>query len=155
MQPHRRPMIAAAWRGERDRRGMRYHFTMFVGAVVVLALARLLELQGTTHVAVPVGNLVLPELCSFQRFFGIPCPGCGLTRSFVALARGDVAAAWTFNPAGLLLFATVIFQLPYRAMQIVRLWRGQGEFHSNLLPLSTIPIGVALVVQWVWRLMVR
>lgn len=31
--------------------------------------------------------------------FGVVTPTCGLTRASTALARGDVATAWAFNPA--------------------------------------------------------
>lgn len=33
---------------------------------------------------------------------GIVLPGCGLTRGVVAAARGDLAGAWRWNPASLL-----------------------------------------------------
>jgi hypothetical protein len=47
--------------------------------------------------------LPLPQ-CQFQAHFGIPSPSCGLTRSFLALARGDVGRSLQFH-----LFGPVIF----------------------------------------------
>lgn len=39
-----------------------------------------------------------PPFCPTALFFGIPCPGCGLTRATLALMRGDFAAALGFHP---------------------------------------------------------
>ena len=36
--------------------------------------------------------------------FGIPCPQCGMTRSWIWLVRGEIARAFTYNPAGAILF---------------------------------------------------
>lgn len=43
--------------------------------------------------------------CPFYRIFGIPCPGCGMTRAFLACLRLDFAAAWRYHP--------MVFSLPY------------------------------------------
>ena len=37
-------------------------------------------------------------LCLFRRATGIPCAGCGLTRAFVHLARGEWLAALADHP---------------------------------------------------------
>jgi len=57
------------------------------------------------------GGSSLPGLCWFRAVFQIDCPFCGMTRSFVALAHGDVAAALRFHPAGPLLFAAMVVAL--------------------------------------------
>ena len=41
-----------------------------------------------------------PVVCGFRALFGIPCPGCGLTRCLAALCRGDLVAAFRVHPAG-------------------------------------------------------
>jgi Protein of unknown function (DUF2752) len=75
-------------------------------------------LLGASAWLTPAGDqLVLPGgaplggLCWFRAAFHIDCPFCGTTRSFVALAHGDVAAAFRFHPAGPLLFAAMMVAL--------------------------------------------
>ena len=43
--------------------------------------------------------------CPLMRYIGIPCPGWGLTRSFMAVARGNLAQAFAFHWFGPILFA--------------------------------------------------
>lgn len=37
-------------------------------------------------------------VCLFHNLTGLPCPGCGMTRGFVAMGHGRIAEAWTANP---------------------------------------------------------
>ena len=41
-----------------------------------------------------------PVLCPFRLATGLPCPGCGLTRSWVAAAHGDLSTAFADNLFG-------------------------------------------------------
>lgn len=43
--------------------------------------------------------------CFFKRVFGFDCPGCGLTHAFLAMPRGNFAAAWRYNPGAFPLYA--------------------------------------------------
>jgi len=36
-------------------------------------------------------------VCVFRNVTGLPCPGCGMTRGFVAMGHGHLAEAWRFN----------------------------------------------------------
>ena len=47
-------------------------------------------------------------LCGFKNLTGLPCPGCGLTHSFCALAKGDIVDAFGFNLLGPLLFLALM-----------------------------------------------
>ena len=51
----------------------------------------------------------IPTLCLFRRYTGIPCPGCGITRSLVCCAHGNFADAIHFHLLGPLVFAGLIF----------------------------------------------
>jgi len=47
-------------------------------------------------------------VCGFKNFTGLPCPGCGLTHSFCALGKGQVAGAFGFNLLGPPLFFVLV-----------------------------------------------
>lgn len=38
--------------------------------------------------------------CPFLKVTGLPCPGCGMTRSCLAGLQGNWAEVWCFNPFG-------------------------------------------------------
>jgi hypothetical protein len=66
---------------------------------------------------------VLPELwargvqpvplCLFHRVTGLPCPFCGGTRSFAAMAHGNIGAAAHVYPIGPLMFLAVLAAVLY------------------------------------------
>ena len=37
-------------------------------------------------------------ICVFRRVTGLPCPSCGMTRSYLALFRGDIKTAFFMHP---------------------------------------------------------
>jgi len=119
----------------------------------VLVLAAVLSVSGGTQVLLPIVDLPLPELCTLRRFTGINCPGCGLTRSFIALAHGDVRSAWIFNPAGVFWFAAIAFQVPYRSYQLWRIRRGLDELSfPRGAPFALLVLAVATLSQWAARM---
>ena len=50
----------------------------------------------------------LPSLCTFHNVTGLPCPGCGITRSLVCCAHGLIGQAFRFHPLGPLVFLVLI-----------------------------------------------
>jgi len=54
-------------------------------------------------------GLKIPFLgCPLLRYIGIPCPGWGLTRSFMAVARGDFTQAIAYHLFGPVFFAVFL-----------------------------------------------
>lgn len=47
-------------------------------------------------------------LCPIKRFFGISCPGCGLTRGFIAILHFDFSAATQYNLLSIPLFIGIL-----------------------------------------------
>src|SRR5262245_32841748 len=48
------------------------------------------------------------SICAFKNVTGLPCPGCGLTHSFCALGKGDLATAFAWHWLGPPLFLLLI-----------------------------------------------
>jgi hypothetical protein len=59
--------------------------------------------------------------CWFQGATGVPCPGCGLTRSLSCGIRGMFLESWHYHPMGLLILAlfgfTALYSLLPEALQ--------------------------------------
>jgi hypothetical protein len=49
-----------------------------------------------------------PTICPFRLATGLPCPGCGLTRSWVYLAHGRWTDSVTAHPFGVVAAALVV-----------------------------------------------
>ena len=75
--------------------------------------------------AAMVLSFVLPanglgiDLCGVHRFTGLPCPGCGLSRAFIAVADGELAEALAWNP-----FVAVLWPLFFALALLALLPRG-------------------------------
>ena len=82
-----------------------------------------------------VSQASLPNLCFYRKYTGIPCPGCGLTRSFIYLAEGNLSASWSAHRLGWLIAGLFLVQVPYRAVELLR----PGKF--GWTPLFT---------RWLW-----
>ncbi|MFI5401403.1 MAG: DUF2752 domain-containing protein [Planctomycetota bacterium] len=85
-------------------------------------------------VAVP-GEGPARSACWFREATGIPCPTCGMTRSYVSMLEGDVAGSFRAHPAGpVMLLATAAALVGILFVTLCRrspLW-GRGGFRSSL-----------------------
>jgi hypothetical protein len=91
------------------------HRQMLVVAGLVTVLAILLQVDADDQAAFCfLPRWPLPPTCMSRSLFGVECPGCGLTRSFIHLAHGDWQRSLAVHRVGWLLALAVILQFPYR-----------------------------------------
>jgi hypothetical protein len=124
-------------------RRKRHRFMLWV-SVVVVVLSFLLECPSDQQVE--LHGVPLPGTCMSQTLFGLRCPGCGLTRSLVFLAHGDLAGSLRLHRLGWLLAAAVLAQFPYR---LAALWCKQDYPLGRTFPkLFGHALIVLLIGNW-------
>jgi len=107
---------SAATRTMRD-----YHLVILIFAMSVVTAAFALQLDGVAGVRSSWPSFRLPPLCASHAILGVDCPGCGLTRSFIALASGHFEQSFRFHRVGWLVALAVLLQIPYRIYALLEL----------------------------------
>jgi hypothetical protein len=130
----------------------RNEWSTFWFAVAILAASFLLECGSDGRIRIPWVEVALPGVCWSKRCLGLDCPGCGMTRCFVSLAHGDVAAAAKYHPFGIVLFVLVAVQIPYRLLKLRRLAQGRDPWDHPLLDAVLWVVAAGLLGQWILRL---
>jgi hypothetical protein len=118
------------------------------GRVLDLGLAVLVAAQlGASLWLSPAGDQVtlpggesLGATCWFRAVFHVDCPFCGMTRSFVALAHGELSAAVRFHPAGPLLFAAMVAALVALCVVFVRRTQPLAERRGFLIAFEAVAL---------------
>jgi hypothetical protein len=99
----------------------------------------------------------MPRLCLFFLSTGLPCPGCGLTRSVVSFAHGQWSEAVYYHPLGPLFFIAFVAIAAGGVLQFfyprqVTGWTSKLLEQKTLTLLSASLLGVALITIWLARL---
>ncbi len=88
----------------------------------------------------------MPILCVYRLATGVPCPGCGLTRGFVAIGHGLLDVALDYNLLAPVLFAWMVI---WWLASVVAMLRG-GPPASTPRPVLRTAL-VVLVAFWLLR----
>lgn len=88
------------------------------------------------------------EFCAVKRFLDIPCPGCGLTRSFAQLVHGNIIEALKFNVFGPVLAFIFIYIFIRRLLGLFLRRPIPVLFTHNQRYYITIGFVVLFIVQW-------
>ena len=136
-----------------DRAERRHHRDMLLLAGAVVLAACLLQVLPSQRVAlVGFPERPLPHSCLSRSLFGVNCPACGLTRSFIHLFHGDVRSSWESHRLGWLFAVVVVTQIPYRLVAM----RGPGRIHFDRTWTNAAIYGVLtlLVLNWIVNLLI-
>jgi len=86
------------------------------------------------------------SICLFRHITGLPCPGCGVTRSILYISQGKFQESFYLNPFGLILSLTFLlfFLFPINFMKITKLFL--NFIHSKSTSLRILLLIVALSI---------
>ncbi|MES2465233.1 MAG: DUF2752 domain-containing protein [Armatimonadota bacterium] len=117
-------------------------------APIALLLAALMPLpvQGGKSL------LGLPSLCIFHTLTGLPCPGCGITRSVVCCCHLRFADSVVYHPLGPVIFAWILLAV-LRRLPLPPAWRIRlPVVPPSLQAIAAIALAACLLVIWAARL---
>ena len=122
------------------------------GCVAMFVAAFLLDI-GASGRTVSLFGWTLPEICFWRRTLGTDCPGCGLTRSVVALCRLDGLASLRFHPAGVAVAFAAALQIWKLFWGSSRLARSHAWQQLERVAFWALIVGFAIgIVRWAHRL---
>ncbi len=124
-----------------DKLGVRPSEVVAAGGVAAIGVAFLLS---PDHIEDG------PVLCPFRALTGLPCPGCGLTRSWVYAAHGWWRESFASHAFGMLLLAAV---LVLAAVVVVR--RVRRTPPPDLDRVFRHPVALGVGAAWLVYALVR
>jgi hypothetical protein len=130
--------------------GVSFWLSLAAFALVILHTAR--SLTPSLHGIGTHTQLGLPP-CGFLRWAGLPCPACGLTSCFALLSRGSLQAGVDSHPVGALLFTLTCLSIPLSLAAALRGVCPAKALESAHLRHVCITLAVALLTQWLLRVL--
>ncbi|MFH1968785.1 MAG: DUF2752 domain-containing protein [Verrucomicrobiota bacterium] len=95
-------------------------------------------------------------ICTFLRITGYPCPSCGLTRGFIAMAHGQWLAVLHTCPLAALLYAATALVFAVNAAALlcgVRLTPGRWlKWRTRAWVVFLCFFGLLILLNWLYRL---
>jgi hypothetical protein len=126
------------------------HRLVLLCCLGLLLAALLLSRAGSGENAIEIVGVQLPSVCAFRNTTGLPCPGCGLTRSWVELARGDLETSLARNRLGWLLMIYVMLQaVRHGSWLVIPAARAAIERIGRWIDRGLFVMAAALVASWI------
>jgi len=100
-----------------------------------------------------IDSLPLPEICTFHNLTGLPCPGCGLTRSLVAGVHGQWKVSFEYHRLGLVTLFYLLLQIIYRGFKILSTNQRMFLIRSGkILNKGFVILALLFVINWIFNL---
>lgn len=124
------------------------HLTYIAIIVPMLVLPFFMGAATDDGAGVSLVGVEIPSTCPSRSLFGVTCPGCGLTRSFVLLTKGRFGDSLRLHRVGLILYAFFLYQLVFRIACIARSEITTSAFWQNAQHYSALAVIGLLLANW-------
>ena len=91
--------------------------------------------------------------CLFHFVTGLPCPGCGGTRAFVSLLKGDLIHSFLYHPVVPFCFLLYVIFMVTQTMERILRRKTNLRFHALSFRLEYVYLALILIlVQWIVKI---
>ena len=120
-------------------------FQKFAGLILLAAIL-------AASMLIPPYHDTIVVTCLWKNIFGIPCPGCGMTRAFLFLGHGRLYEGFRMNPGSFLAFSIIIALFVNKISQIMFGKEVRITLNSLEKFFVYIAAGTIMVSVWVYNL---
>ena len=120
-------------------------------------IIRLLVLSVVIFLSISIPPFYKSEfsICPCKNIFGIPCPFCGMTRSFLFLGHGEIRQACRLNPLGPAVFLLVVVFWSYHAYIITARKEVMVLLSKNEKRFTIAVSAVLIIAAWGYNLFIN
>ena len=97
-------------------------------------------------------GFTLPTVCVFKLTTGLPCAGCGLTRSVVLLMHGSLGASFAMHPFGVAAAGLAALQVPPRLTMAAGRRPAWIARFDRVWLISLLSVFVLMLAWWIYRI---
>lgn len=83
--------------------------------------------------------------CSYKKYLGVECPGCGMQRAFVEMLKGNFYESIVLYPA----LPTTLFLLLFLVLHLIF----KFKYGANILKYTFILNAVIMVLNYIYKLL--
>jgi len=123
---------------------------LWIAVALIAVSLLLLRRNGSEGVQLGWPPIELPQLCASRVYFGVECPGCGVTRSILALKDGEFRSSWQLHRLGWLIALAVVGQIPYRLYSLNR--SDRNVVVSTWATWFGYILTIALILNWLLKI---
>lgn len=109
----------------------------------IILLVSIITLTAVTSGAAMIYQINHGGLCLLLSIFGVPCPGCGLTRATFSALRGELTLALSYHP---------MFWAPYLMIGIGLLSIPMKKLRRSAF-VTVVILAFAMLSCWIIRLL--
>jgi len=129
------------------------HLIVLFVCLTIIGFALILTPPTKEMPRVMLGPLPLPEVCTFHNLTDLPCPGCGLTRSIVAIVHGRIKSSFNYHCLGIITLFYMILQIGYRSSMVLLPVKNRLLIRSGkILNKGIIFLGFLFFINWIINL---
>ena len=86
-----------------------------------------------------ITDIIFGYCCPFRIIFHIECPGCGLTRAFISLLKGDISSSLHYNYTCILWIITILLFIIDRYIKKIKI---------KLFPALWIIVSIITIIRY-------